>query len=47
MEIVIAITGASGAAIGIRLLEVLDAQQAHAVHLIVSRGAQAVIAQEL
>ena len=47
MEIVIAITGASGAAIGVRLLEVLDAQQAHAVHLIVSRGAQAVIAQEL
>lgn len=47
MEIVIAITGASGAAIGVRLLEILGAQQTHLVHLIVSRGAQEVIAQEL
>jgi 4-hydroxy-3-polyprenylbenzoate decarboxylase len=46
MEIVVAITGASGVAIGVRLLEVL-AQAEHPVHLLVSAGAQAVIAQEL
>lgn len=47
MELVIAITGASGAAIGVRLLDVLVEQPEHQVHLIVSRGAQAVIAHEL
>jgi 4-hydroxy-3-polyprenylbenzoate decarboxylase len=46
MEIVVAITGASGVAIGVRLLEVL-AQTEHTVHRLVSAGAEAVIAQEL
>jgi 4-hydroxy-3-polyprenylbenzoate decarboxylase len=44
VEIVVAITGASGAAIGVRLLEALSD---HTVHLIVSRGAQAVMAYEM
>jgi polyprenyl P-hydroxybenzoate/phenylacrylic acid decarboxylase-like protein len=44
MRIVVAITGASGAAIGLRLLENLAA---HEVYLILSAGGQAVIAQEL
>lgn len=47
MEVVLAITGASGAAIGVRLLEVLAGQGVHLVHLIVSKGAATVIAQEL
>ena len=47
MEIVVAMTGASGAAIGVRLLEVLAAQGGHTVHLIVSRGAQAVLEHEV
>jgi 4-hydroxy-3-polyprenylbenzoate decarboxylase len=48
VEIVVAITGASGATIGVRLLEVLAEQkEQHTVHLIVSRGAQAVMAEEL
>jgi flavin prenyltransferase len=46
MEVVVAITGASGVAIGVRLLEVLS-QAEQTVHLLVSAGAQAVIAQEL
>lgn len=47
MEIVIAITGASGVVIGARLLEVLAGQGEHKVHLILSRGAEAVIDYEL
>jgi len=47
MEIVIAITGASGVAIGARLLAVLAGRGEHPVHLIVSRGAEAVIRHEL
>ena len=47
MEIVIAITGASGVAIGARLLEVLAEQGEHTVHLILSQGARAVIDYEL
>lgn len=47
MEIVVAMTGASGAAIGLRLLEALDEHGDHCVHLIVSEGARAVIAHEL
>ncbi|HSR32390.1 MAG TPA: UbiX family flavin prenyltransferase [Anaerolineae bacterium] len=47
MEIVIAITGASGVVIGVRLLEVLSGQEEHRVHLLLSRGAEAVIAHEL
>jgi 4-hydroxy-3-polyprenylbenzoate decarboxylase len=47
LEIVVALTGASGVAIGARLLQVLDAQGGHAVHLVVSRGAEAVLAHEL
>ena len=47
MELVIAITGASGVAIGARLLQVLAKEDDHTVHLVVSEGAQAVIAQEL
>jgi len=44
MRIVVAITGASGAAIGVRLLHNLTG---HEVHLILSRAGEAVIAQEL
>jgi len=44
MRIVVAITGASGAVIGLRLLENLAA---HEVYLILSAGGQTVIAQEL
>lgn len=47
MEIVVAITGASGVAIGARLLEILQEQDRHHVHLIVSDGADAVIQHEL
>lgn len=47
MEIVVALTGASGVIIGVRLLEVLAGSEAHQVHLLVSRGAEAVIACEL
>jgi 4-hydroxy-3-polyprenylbenzoate decarboxylase len=47
MEVVVAITGASGVTIGVRLLQVLDARAAHTVHLLVSRGAEAVMAHEL
>lgn len=47
MEIVIAITGASGVVIGARLLEALEEQGKHLVHLIVSNGARDVIAHEL
>lgn len=47
MEVIVAITGASGVAIGARLLQVLKEQKGHRVHLIVSSGAQAVITQEL
>lgn len=47
MELAIAITGASGVDIGARLLQVLAGENHHTVHLIVSEGAQTVIAQEL
>ena len=47
MELAVAITGASGVAIGVRLLEVLAASGEHRVHAIVSDGARAVIAQEM
>lgn len=47
MEIVVAITGASGVAIGARLLAVLAESGKHCVHLLVSRGAEAVVAHEL
>jgi 4-hydroxy-3-polyprenylbenzoate decarboxylase len=47
VEIVVAITGASGVVIGVRLLEVLAAQGAHIVHLVVSDSAEAVIADEV
>jgi len=47
VEIVIAMTGASGAVIGVRLLEALDGQGDHTVHLIVSHGACAVIEHEI
>jgi polyprenyl P-hydroxybenzoate/phenylacrylic acid decarboxylase-like protein len=43
-RIVVAITGASGAAIGVRLLECLTDQE---VHLILSAGGKAVIDQEM
>lgn len=43
-RIVVAMTGASGAAIGVRLLENLAE---HEVHLILSAGSRAVIAQEV
>jgi 4-hydroxy-3-polyprenylbenzoate decarboxylase len=47
MEIVVAITGASGVVIGARLLEVLAGQAGHRVHLIVSPGGKAVVAEEM
>jgi 4-hydroxy-3-polyprenylbenzoate decarboxylase len=47
MEIVVAITGASGVAIGARLLEVLARRDDHEVHLLLSRGGEAVVAHEL
>jgi flavin prenyltransferase len=47
MEIVVAITGASGVPIGVRLLEVLAGQAGHEVHLLVSEGARAVMSHEL
>lgn len=47
MEIVVAITGASGVIIGVRLLEVLAGQAAHQVHLLVSAAAERVMAHEL
>lgn len=46
MEIVVAITGASGVEIGVRFLELLAGQAGHTVHLIVSRGAEPVLTQE-
>ena len=47
MEIVVAITGASGVVIGVRLLDLLAEQTIHTVHLIVSGGAEPVLAQEV
>ena len=47
MEIVVAVTGASGVSIGARLLEVLAKEGVHEVHLLVSEGARAVMAHEL
>jgi 4-hydroxy-3-polyprenylbenzoate decarboxylase len=47
MEVIVGITGASGVIIGVRLLEVLSSQGEHEVHLVVTRGAEAVMALEL
>lgn len=50
MEIVVAMTGASGVAIGVRLLDVLaapDMRAMHQVHALVSPAARQVIAQEI
>jgi 4-hydroxy-3-polyprenylbenzoate decarboxylase len=47
VEIVVAITGASGSCIGVRLVEVLAAQGQHTIHLIVSPAGRAVMASEL
>jgi 4-hydroxy-3-polyprenylbenzoate decarboxylase len=47
VEIVVAITGASGVIIGVRLLEALEGQADHKVHLLVSPGGMAVIDHEL
>ena len=47
MEIIIAITGASGVVIGARLLEVLSERGEHTVHLILSRGGEDVMIHEL
>jgi 4-hydroxy-3-polyprenylbenzoate decarboxylase len=47
MEIVVAITGASGVVIGVRLVETLTGQGQHHVHLLVTRGAERVLAHEL
>ncbi|MFQ5847168.1 MAG: UbiX family flavin prenyltransferase [Candidatus Methylomirabilales bacterium] len=44
-ELILAITGASGAAIGVRLLEAL-ADRGEEVHLLVSPGAETVIQEE-
>lgn len=47
MEIVVALTGASGVAIGARLLAILAERPECQVHLLVSAGARAVIAHEM
>jgi 4-hydroxy-3-polyprenylbenzoate decarboxylase len=47
MEIIVAVTGASGVSIAVRLLDVLAEQAEHEVHLLVSEGARAVMAHEL
>ena len=47
MEIVVAITGASGVGIGARLLEILEGRPEHKVHLLLSHGGEAVICHEL
>jgi len=47
MELAVAITGASGAVIGVRLLEALAASAEHQVHALVSEGAREVIAHEM
>ena len=47
MELVIGITGASGTIIGVRLLETLAEQGKHSIHLIVSSGAETVMAHEV
>jgi 4-hydroxy-3-polyprenylbenzoate decarboxylase len=47
VEIAVAITGASGTILGIRLSEVLMEGHDHQVHLIVSSGAKEVMAREL
>jgi 4-hydroxy-3-polyprenylbenzoate decarboxylase len=46
MRVVVGLTGASGAIIGLRLVEALD-QAGHEVHLIVSRGGQLTLATEV
>ena len=46
MRILVAITGASGAAYAQRLLDNIDPQQ-HELHVVLSRYAQAVISEEL
>jgi len=47
VELVVAVTGASGVVIGVRLLGILNEQSAYQVHLIVSEGGKAVIAHEV
>jgi len=47
MEIIVAITGASGVGIGARLLQVLAERSEHQVHLLISGGGEAVIRHEL
>lgn len=47
MEVVVAMTGASGADIGVRLLRFLDEREKTQVHLIVSEGGKTVIDREL
>jgi 4-hydroxy-3-polyprenylbenzoate decarboxylase len=47
VEVVIAVTGASGVVIGARLLGFLDEHREIQVHLIVSEGGKTVIAREL
>jgi len=47
LDLIVAITGASGAAIGVRLLHVLAARDDVQVHLVVSDAARAVMALEM
>jgi 4-hydroxy-3-polyprenylbenzoate decarboxylase len=47
MELVVALTGASGVVIGVRLLEVLMSSGEHQVHALVSEGAKSVLALEM
>ena len=45
--VVVAVTGASGVVIGVRLLKFLDEQREYQVHLIVSEGGKTVLAHEV
>lgn len=47
MRVVVAMTGASGASIGVRVLELLRASSAAEIHLVLSRAAERTLAHEV
>lgn len=47
MELVVAITGASGVVIGVRLLQVLAEMGGHTVHALLSQAGEAVLSREV
>lgn len=47
MRIIVGISGASGAIIGIKILEALRSQSDYEIHLVVSKGAEQTIKQEV